>query len=86
MNLACRALDNLMYVAAVNMTGPTGEQYFAGKSQLCSPIGEVLCTCGVKEENILLGEIDLDCVRKEREFNTVLEDRHPEDYFLLSRP
>lgn len=85
LNLACRALDNLIYVAAVNMAGPTGEQYFAGKSQLCSPIGEVLCTCGVEEERILLGEIDLDRVRKEREFNTVLEDRRPEDYLLLSK-
>lgn len=86
LNLVCRALDNLMYVAAVNMTGPTGKQYFAGKSQLCSPIGEVLCTCGVDEEAILYGEIDLDRVRKERDFNTVLADRHPEDYSLLSQP
>lgn len=86
LNLPCRAIDNLMYVAAVNMTGPTGEQYFAGKSQLCSPIGEVLCACGVEEERILCGEINLERVRKEREFNTVLEDRHPEDYLLLSNP
>lgn len=85
LNLACRALDNLMYVAAVNMIGPTGEQYFAGKSQLCSPIGEVLCTCGVDEERILYGEVDLSRIAKEREFNTVLIDRHPEDYNLLSQ-
>lgn len=80
LNLACRALDNLMYVAAVNMTGPTGEQYFAGKSQFCSPIGERLATCGVTEEGIVYGTVDLDRVRREREFNTVLTDRHPEDY------
>lgn len=79
-NLSCRALDNLMYVAAVNMAGPTGEQYFAGKSQICSPIGERLHTCGVEEETILYGEIDLARISKEREFNTVLTDRHPEDY------
>lgn len=85
LNMACRALDNLMYVAAVNMTGPTGEQYFAGKSQLCSPTGEVLCTCGVDEERILYGEIDLKRIAKEREFNTVLIDRHPEDYGALSQ-
>ena len=80
LNLACRALDNLMYVAAVNMVGPTGEQYFAGKSQFCSPIGERLATGGVTEEGIVYGTVDLDRVGKEREFNTVLTDRHPEDY------
>ena len=72
-----------MYVAAVNMAGPTGEQYFAGKSQICSPIGERLHTCGVEEETILYGEIDLARISKEREFNTVLTDRHPEDYGKL---
>lgn len=84
LNLACRALDNLMYVAAVNMAGPSGDQFFAGKSQLCSPIGEVIGTCGV-EEAILYGEIDLSRIEKERQFNTVLRDRHPEDYSPLFR-
>ena len=83
MNLPCRALDNLMYVAAANMCGPTGEQYFAGKSQICSPVGEVLTTCGVEEEAIRYAEIDLERIAKEREFNTVLTDRHPEDYHLI---
>lgn len=85
-NLCCRALDNLLYVAAVNMAGPTGEQYFAGKSQVCSPIGERVCTCGVDEEAILYAEIDLARVARERAFNTVLADRHPEDYHpILSK-
>ena len=86
LNLACRALDNLIYVAAVNRCGRSGEELFAGKSQLCSPIGEVLCTCGVEEERILYGTIDLKRVEEEREFNTVLSDRHPEDYGALSLP
>jgi len=84
LNLACRALDNLVYVAAVNRCGRSGGELFAGKSQLCSPIGEVLCTCGVEEERILYGTIDLKRVEKERKFNTVLSDRHPEDYRALS--
>lgn len=84
LNLACRALDNLVYVAAVNRTGPSGEEVFAGKSQVCSPIGEVLCTCGVEEEAILYAQIDLERVEKERAFNTVLIDRHPEDYTAIS--
>ena len=84
LNLACRALDNLFYVAAVNRCGQSGEEIFAGKSQVISPIGEVLAAFGVEEEGILYQEIDLDRVAKEREFNTVLTDRHPEDYKILS--
>ncbi len=80
LNLSCRALDNLVYVAAVNRCGPSGEEIFAGKTQLCSPIGEVLGTCGVEEEAILYGTVDIARVEKERQFNTVLTDRHPEDY------
>lgn len=83
-NLSCRALDDLYYVAAANRTGPSGDEKFAGKSQVCSPIGEVICTCSVDEEAILYAQIDIERVEKERAFNTVLIDRHPEDYAALS--
>lgn len=83
-DMASCALDNLVYVAAVNRCGPSGDEIFAGKSQLRSPLGELLCTCGVEEEAILYGTIDLARVEKERAFNTVLTDRHPEDYLPLS--
>ncbi len=80
LNLACRALDNLVYIAAVNRCGLSGNEIFAGKSQFCSPIGELMDSCGIQEEAILYGTIDRNRVAKEREFNTVLIDRHPEDY------
>ncbi len=84
LNLACRALDDLVYVAAVNRCGPSGDEIFAGKSQIIGPVGDVQDSCGVSEEAILYGTIDLERVAKEREFNTVLIDRHPEDYLPLS--
>lgn len=79
-NLSCRALDNLAYVAAVNRCGPSGDEIFAGKTQVVDPVGTVLSTMGIEEEGILYQEIDLSRVGKERDFNTVLIDRHPEDY------
>lgn len=82
--LASRALDNLVYVAAANRCGSSGYEIFAGKSQLCSPIGEVLCCCDVEEEQILYGMIDLQRIERERSFNTIWQDRHPEDYVALS--
>lgn len=83
-NLSCRALDNLLYIAAVNQCGATGKEIFAGKTQVRNPIGELLSTCNVEEEKILYQQIDLSRIKKDREFNTVLIDRHPEDYASLS--
>lgn len=80
MNISCRALDNLLFVAAVNHCGKSGDEYFAGKSQICDPIGKKLAVCTVEEEMILYGTIDLSRVEEERMFNTVLRDRKPEDY------
>ena len=53
LNLACRALDNLVYIAAINRCGLSGDEIFAGKSQLVNPLGERLDSCGVQEEAIL---------------------------------
>lgn len=85
LNLACRALDNLVYIAAANRCGASGNEMFAGKSQIISPIGSVLGSLETCGEGILCCEIDLGALRKEREFNTVMQDRHPEDYKMLSQ-
>ena len=50
------------------------------RGQIVDPVGRVLQSFGVEEEGILYGEIDLGQIEKERDFNTVLIDRHPEDY------
>lgn len=80
LNLACRALDNLVYVGAANRCGSSGEELFAGKSKLCGPVGEVVAACGVCGEGVVMGEVDMLRLRHERELNTVMLDRHPEDY------
>ncbi len=86
LSLACRALDNLMYVVACNQCGYTGDgsEMYAGKSQVINPLGEVLNSLGTAEEEILYQTIYLDRVAKDREFNTVLIDRHPEHYGDIS--
>lgn len=84
-NIRCRALDNLVYMLAVNRAGQSGIEIFAGKSQICNPIGEVEDTCGVQTEGILYGTIEPSRVARERKFNTVLQDRHIEDYLPLSQ-
>lgn len=85
LNISCRALDNLVYVGAANRCGPAGKESFAGKSKLCGPVGDVVCELDAEEEGAICGEIDLARLRREREFNTVMFDRHPEDYGLVSK-
>lgn len=82
LNIQCRAIDNLCYVAAVNQCGCTGDgsETYAGKSQIINPVGQVQAMAGIEEEIILYGNIDIDRIGTERVFNTVLSDRHPEDY------
>lgn len=79
MNVAGRALDNLVYMAAVNQTGMADREEFLGRSQLCDPTGVRLCL-GEDREEILYGDIDLDRATAARTENTVLTDRHPLEY------
>ena len=57
---------------------------YAGKSQVVNPIGQVQSMTGVEEETIVYQTIYPDRVRAERAFNSVLIDRHPEDYLEIS--
>lgn len=81
-NLSCRAIDDLYYVAAANQIGITGDEYFAGRSKIVDPLGRTINEL-IGKEGMVTAEIDTDIVKKEREFNTVLIDRHPEDYEIL---
>ena len=79
MNVGCRAMDDLVYVAAVNQTGRAAQEDFLGRSQIIDPKGIRLCL-GEDQEEILYGDIDLDRVTAARTDNTVLTDRHPLEY------
>lgn len=80
--MRCRAVDNLMYVAAVNACGSTGDgsELYAGKSQVVNPVGTLLQTAGTEEETIVYQTIYPKRVAEERKNNSLLYDRHPEDY------
>ena len=86
LNVSCRALDNLVYVGAVNQVGPASDgkfhepEWFAGHSRLAGPTGDVIAAAGEESEEIVYGEIDLNRVAAEREGNSVLEDKRPELY------
>ena len=75
LDLSCRALDDLVFIAAPNLTGPCGEEgAFAGLSRIIEPTGDVLAGLGETEEGIAYSNIDLRVLKKERSDNTVLDD------------
>lgn len=82
--LAARAQDNVCFVAGACMAGHEFvDCRFTGSSAVFDPTGEMLALATEDDEMILYQDIDTDMVHKERQFNTVLSDRHPEDYALI---
>ena len=76
-----RAVENQMYLCAVNESGYAGKTKYAGNSLLLSPWGEEILRLP-EEETIQTGEIDLDTIRDIRESINVFRDRKPELYHL----
>lgn len=83
--LAARAQDNVCYVAGACMAGnDLPESPFTGSSAIFDPTGEMLALATENDEMVLYQDLDLEAVKKERLFNTVMTDRHPEDYAMLA--
>lgn len=74
-----RAIENQVYVCAVNACGYAGETKCAGNSLLVSPWGEEICRLGTEEE-IQTGEIDREIIAQIRESINIYRDRKPEYY------
>jgi predicted amidohydrolase len=70
-----RAQDNQIYAVACNMTG----HGFCGSSLVSNPRGEVIVSAGTGE-TVLLAELDLDAVQRERVQEPALRLRRPELY------
>lgn len=72
--LQARAIENQCFIAGVNRTGKGGGLSYNGHSALYGPTGErmtVLC----EEESLLIGDVDVEEVRKLREPFPVKKDR-----------
>lgn len=77
-----RAVDNQMFVIAVNAVGTHAGVEFGGHSRIVDPWGEVIAEAGTEEE-ITLAEIDPGVVRATRSEFPVLRDRRT-DYDNLN--
>lgn len=72
-----RAVENQVYLCAVNQGGISGRTEYAGNSVLLNPWGNDVCRLGT-EEGIAFGEIDTDILQQIRDTIHVFRDRRPE--------
>jgi predicted amidohydrolase len=80
--LQARAIENQIFVAAVNSVGQTGKETFGGASAIISPWGEALAEGNCQDESLLSAEIDFDEVERVRQTIPIFQDRRPELYRL----
>lgn len=77
--LRARAIENQMYVVAVNRVGRSGKDSFFGRSMVVDPWGEIIARAGDKE-CIVNVKIDLDLVNDVRSRIPVFSDRREDLY------
>ncbi len=79
--LRARAIENQMFIAAVNVAGRIGDETFSGGSAVIDPLGKALVTADERPA-LLTTDIDMDEVSTTRENMPVLTDLRPQAYPL----
>lgn len=77
--LKARAIENQMFIAAVNRVGESKGEKFGGRSSIVDPWGKTVVS-GDETEKMLTATIDLEESDKIRTRIPVFEDRRPEIY------
>jgi predicted amidohydrolase len=88
-----RAMENTVYVMAVNRVGEESGFRFIGASSIVDPSGRVLARAGAQSEEILFADVDPKVARRKRlvrvpgrhEINRIA-DRRPGFYDILVKP
>ncbi len=76
-----RAIENQMFIVAVNAAGSTGKYNFVGHSAIIDPWGDAIVEAG-EVEVLLTATIETDMVTQVREKIPVFNDRRPDLYKL----
>jgi len=77
--IQARAIENQVYIVAVNSAGETGDKVFGGHSMIVDPWGKIVTEAG-EEPMLLTGEVELERVKQVRKQIPVFEDRRPDLY------
>lgn len=85
-NIACRALENRLFLAAVNRVGTEGRTLtMMGKSTIAGPRGETRVQATRFAPDLVIGTVDLDEVVRARTEIPYLRSRKPATYALLTQ-
>lgn len=85
-NVPARALENTVFLCAVNRYGREQDLYMGGHSKVCDPRGRVVAELPDEGEGVLNVEIDLADVVSNRQTSPYLRDRRPELYGKVLLP
>ncbi|MEW5785200.1 MAG: nitrilase-related carbon-nitrogen hydrolase [Bacillota bacterium] len=83
------AVANAYFVGAINRVGteaPWNMGHFYGTSYLCDPRGQIIAAGSREEEEVVVGDADLDMIRQVRNTWQFYRDRRPECYGEITRP
>ncbi|MGE5553051.1 MAG: nitrilase-related carbon-nitrogen hydrolase [Betaproteobacteria bacterium] len=80
LNIAQRALENTLFVAAVNRVGQEGDLHLFGNSKVADPRGRVLFELPADREAVAVVSVNLDLVAELRREIPYLRDRRPDLY------
>lgn len=81
--LQARAIENQLYIVAVNAAGQIGDTTFGGHSMIVDPWGKIIVEAG-EEPGLFTAELEMERVAEVRGRIPVFEDRRPELYEPLS--
>ena len=79
-NTQCRALENTVFLAAVNRHGRENDLYMGGHTRVCNPRGAVIAELAEEAEGILYAELDFEQLKTFRTASPYRRDRRPDLY------
>ena len=83
------AVANAYFVAAINRVGsesPWDMGHFYGSSYLCDPRGRIIAEGSRENDEVVVGDLDLEMIREVRNTWQFFRDRRPESYGEICAP
>jgi predicted amidohydrolase len=83
-SMKTRCLENRVWAVTADRIGHEGKLKFIGKSQVASPLGEVVYRASEDREEVKVFDIDVTLSRNKNlnKYNNIFEDRKPDSYRL----
>lgn len=85
-NVPARALENTVFLAAVNRYGVEDDLVMPGHTKLCNPRGQVVAELEEEAEGVLHVELKVSDIKDWRQKSPYLRDRRPDLYNYVLLP